>query len=359
VSHINRKSFMAELRSLLVFMDGEDRARILTRYEAMFEEAGPEGEDALIRCFGSPVRQVLAIEKEYREALDRGETPFAEERAAAPAPAPAPEESVPEAYGDTAVESFEEVFAASPEETPAPEPIPELDEAAWEPDGEETPEEAVTEAAPEETIPEETPAEEVPAEEPAAEEVPEEEVPEEEPEEPASASEEEEEPAAVPTPDRPEPSQEEENAEFVEDDEDDEEDDEGYDEEDDEEDDEDRDRPGAGRVIAAVLVTIPMLILWVLGFGVSLVLGLAVITAAAGIALAGGYLAGYVFSGVMTFLPDLLLVGGGALVCFALALLLLWLGLWIMLGGCILTVKISASAYRGILGRKKGDEAYG
>lgn len=366
MSLINKKSFMAELRSLLAFMDGEDRARVLNRYEAMFEEAGPEGEEALIRCFGSPVRQVLAIEREYREAVDKGEMPFAEERAAVPAPAPAAAESVPEAYEDTAVESFEEVFASAPEEIPPKEPIPELDETAWEPDREETQEDAGTGAPPEEAVPEETPVEGSPAEEPSPEEPITEEAQEEVTEEeaaaePAPALEEDEEPTAVPAPDLLESSEEDKGLTEDEDEEEpaEEEDTEGKDEEDEDDEDEDAEGPGAGRVIGAILVTIPLILLWALGFGISLALGLAVIAAAAALALAGGYLGGYVFSGVMTFLPDLLLVGGGALVCFALALLLLWLGLWIMLGGCILTVKLSASVYRGILGKKKGDETRG
>ena len=58
---LNRKSFMAELRSLLAFLDAAERDRVLSRYERMFDEAGAEGEAAVIRCFGSPVRQVLQI----------------------------------------------------------------------------------------------------------------------------------------------------------------------------------------------------------------------------------------------------------------------------------------------------------
>ena len=75
---MNRKSFMAELRSLLAFLDAAERDRVLSRYERMFDEAGPEGEAAVVRCFGSPVRQVLQIEREYREAVASGETPFAD-----------------------------------------------------------------------------------------------------------------------------------------------------------------------------------------------------------------------------------------------------------------------------------------
>ena len=53
-------------------------------------------------------------------------------------------------------------------------------------------------------------------------------------------------------------------------------------------------------------------------------------------------------------MPDMLLVAGTALVFFAAALFLVWLGLWIAIGGSILTVRLSGAIYRGILG-KKGD----
>ena len=38
---MNRKSFMAELRSLLAFLDAAERERVLNLYERMFDEAGP------------------------------------------------------------------------------------------------------------------------------------------------------------------------------------------------------------------------------------------------------------------------------------------------------------------------------
>ena len=59
------------------------------------------------------------------------------------------------------------------------------------------------------------------------------------------------------------------------------------------------------------------------------------------------------FSGVITFMPDMMLVAGAALVCFALALLLVWAGIWIAVGGVILTVRFARSIYRGILGKKE------
>ena len=114
--------------------------------------------------------------------------------------------------------------------------------------------------------------------------------------------------------------------------------------------------PSGGRVFGAVLVTIPMIAVWVILIGISLLLGAAVIAVAAAFCFAGVYLAGYIFSGMFTFTPDLLMVIGGALIAFALALLFMWLGLWIAIGGIIDTVKLSRSIYRGILGKKKEEK---
>ena len=122
---INRKSFINELRNLLAFMEPDERARAVARYEAMFDEAGEDGEEGLIRCLGSPVRLVLQREKEYREALNNGETPFPDGVPVEKAPAE-PEGILP----GVEVVSFEEVFdpeaapGAEPEKAAEPEPPP-------------------------------------------------------------------------------------------------------------------------------------------------------------------------------------------------------------------------------------------
>ena len=140
---LNRKSFMAELRSLLAFLDAAERDRVLNRYERMFDEAGPEGETTVVRCFGSPVRQVLQIEREYREAVANGETPFADGEAAGPEETEAPEEteiieeeytgahilaeeSEPEAEEPLPEDLPEELIEEQPEELPEPEPEEEI-----------------------------------------------------------------------------------------------------------------------------------------------------------------------------------------------------------------------------------------
>ena len=429
---MNRKSFMAELRSLLAFLDAAERDSVLNRYERMFDEAGPEGETTVVRCFGSPVRQVLQIEREYREAVANGETPFADGEAAGPEETEAPEEteiieeeytgahiraegSEPEAEEPLPEDRPEEFIEEQPEE-PLPEPEPE-EEIAAEPEPavlpeidldeldfsdlgltftkkpaapvmpvapEEEPEEEAGETPeepteneeplpleplyPEEVLPEEEadkpahPDAEEPAGEPAdgaAEETADEAPAESEPEMP-----EPEEPEEPETPDGAEnvseilpeeesfPEEAEEAAEAEEPAEEPE-----AEEEYEYEEIETRRPVSGGRAFAAVVVTIPMLAVWVLLFGLSLALGIAVLGIGAALLAAGVYLTGYVFNGAIVRMPDLLLTAGATLAAFALALLLLWTGISIAVAGCTLTVRLTRSIYRAILYPKKGEDA--
>lgn len=425
---MNRKSFMAELRSLLAFLDAAERDRVLNRYERMFDEAGPEGETTVVRCFGSPVRQVLQIEREYREAVANGETPFADGEAAGPEETEAPEEteiieeeytgahilaeeSEPEAEEplpeDLPEELIEELPEPEPEEEIAAEPEPavlpeiDLDELDFSDLGltftkkpaapvmpaapEEEPEEEAGETPdgpakdeeplpleplyPEELLPEEEadkpapPDAEEPAGEPAdgaaeetADETPAEPEPEmlepetepEEPETPDGAEDVSENlPAEESFPEEAEEAAEaEEPAEEPE-----------AEEEYEYEEIETRRPVSGGRAFAAVVVTIPMLAVWVLLFGLSLALGIAVLGIGAALLAAGVYLTGYVFNGAIVRMPDLLLTAGTTLAAFALALLLLWTGISIAVAGCTLTVRLTRSIYRAILYPKKGEDA--
>lgn len=420
---LNRKSFMAELRSLLAFLDVAERDRVLNRYERMFDEAGPEGETTVVRCFGSPVRQVLQIEREYREAVANGETPFADGEAAGPEETEAPEEteiieeeytgvhilaeeSEPETEEPLPEDLPEELIEEQPEE-PLPEPEPEeeiaaepeidLDELDFsdlgltftkkpaapvmpaapeeEPEEEagETPEEPAEDKEPlplgplypEEVLPEEEadkpahPDAEEPAGEPA--DVAAEETADEAPAEPEPEMPEPEEPEEPETPDGAEdvsenlPAEEsfpEEAAEAEEPAEEPE-----AEEEYEYEEIETRRPVSGGRAFAAVVVTIPMLAVWVLLFGLSLALGIAVLGIGAALLAAGVYLTGYVFNGAIVRIPDLLLTAGATLAAFALALLLLWTGISIAVAGCTLTVRLTRSIYRAILYPKKGEDA--
>ena len=449
---MNRKSFMAELRSLLAFLDAAERDRVLNRYERMFDEAGPEGETTVVRCFGSPVRQVLQIERESREAVANGETPFADGEAAGPEETEAPEEteiieeeytgahilaeeSEPEAEEPLPEDLPEELIEEQPEELPEPEPeeeiaaepepavLPEidLDELDFSDLGltfTKKPAAPVMPAAPEEEPEEETgetpdgpaedeeplpleplyPEEILPDDEPrriesadeilgalladaAAELLPEEEADKPAPpdaEEPAgepadgAAEETADEAPAEPEPEMPEPEEPEtpdgaedvsenlpaeesfpEEAEEAEEPAEEPEAEEEYEYEEIE-----TRRPvSGGRAFAAVVVTIPMLAVWVLLFGLSLALGIAVLGIGAALLAAGVYLTGYVFNGAIVRMPDLLLTAGATLAAFALALLLLWTGISIAVAGCTLTVRLTRSIYRAILYPKKGEDA--
>lgn len=430
---LNRKSFMAELRSLLAFLDAAERDRVLNRYERMFDEAGPEGETTVVRCFGSPVRQVLQIEREYREAVANGETPFADGEAAGPEETEAPEEteiieeeytgahilaeeSEPEAEEPLLEDLPEELIEEQPEEL-LPEPEPE-EEIAAEPEPAVLPEIDLDEldfsdlgltftkkpAAPVmPAAPEEEPEEEAgettdgPAEDeeplPLEPLYPEELLPEEEADKPAhpdaeepagepadgAAEETADEAPAEPEPEMPEPETEPEEPEtpdgaedvsenlpaaesFPEETEEAAEAEEPADEPEAEEEYEYEEietrRPvSGGRAFAAVVVTIPMLAVWVLLFGLSLALGIAVLGIGAALLAAGVYLTGYVFNGAIVRMPDLLLTAGATLAAFALALLLLWTGISIAVAGCTLTVRLTRSIYRAILYPKKGEDA--
>lgn len=449
---MNRKSFMAELRSLLAFLDAAERDRVLNRYERMFDEAGPEGETTVVRCFGSPVRQVLQIEREYREAVANGETPFADGEAAGPEETEAPEEteiieeeytgahirdeeSEPEAEEPLPEDLPEELIEELPEELPEPEPEEEiaaepeidLDELDFSDLGltfTKKPAAPVMPAAPEEELEEEAgetpeepaeneeplplepqyPEEVLPDDEPrriesadeildalladaAAELLPEEEADKPAPpdaEEPAgepadgAAEETADEAPAEPEPEMPEPEEPEEpetpdgaedvseippaEESFPEEEEEAAEAEEPAEEPEAEEEYEYEEietrRPvSGGRAFAAVVVTIPMLAVWVLLFGLSLALGIAVLGIGAALLAAGVYLTGYVFNGAIVRMPDLLLTAGATLAAFALALLLLWTGISIAVAGCTLTVRLTRSIYRAILYPKKGEDA--
>ena len=450
---------MAELRSLLAFLDAAERDRVLNRYERMFDEAGPEGETTVVRCFGSPVRQVLQIEREYREAVASGETPFADgydaaepERAEAPA-----EPEIMEEYagmhifsGETETETEEPLTEAAakkqPEEAlpaedtePAAEAAPaetepeaclpeiDLDELDFSDLGltftkkpaapvmpavpEETPEteESETPAMPaedeeplplgpqhsEDVLPDdglrralpvdgdfaalltEELAESLPGKETDGPAAPDEEKPQTEPENSAPAEETAPEAPIEPETELPEPEEPEtpdstksgdgflpEEESFSEETAGSEEAEEpaeepAVEEEYEYEEIEERHPVPGGRAFAAVVVTIPMLAVWALLFGLSLALGVTVLGVGAALAVAGVYLAGYVFNGAIVRMPDLLLTAGTALAVFALALLLVWAGISLAVAGCTLTVRLTRSIYRSILYPKKeanGDE---
>ena len=152
VTLINRQSYMAEVGNLLeLITDEETRARLIAQMEQMFDAA--EDEQTLIEQIGSPTKVAVAL-------IRYADTRKAEEEAAPEEPAEEP----------AAEEITEEVPAeeAQVEEAPAEEEIAAEEPAAEEPAAESLPEadfveDVMPETAFEEAIPQEA-AEEVPAE---------------------------------------------------------------------------------------------------------------------------------------------------------------------------------------------------
>ena len=113
-----------------------------------------------------------------------------------------------------------------------------------------------------------------------------------------------------------------------------------------------RSGPGAWRILAAILVTFPFIVLWIVSFAVFVALGIAVMALGFACCAAGIYLTGYVTGGKLGFMPDIMLVSGAALVLFGLALLFIWMGLWIAAGGFASVLHWTGSIYRSILKKK-------
>ena len=257
---------MAEMKALLSFMDAEDRLKVMRRYERRFDEVGREGETALIRELGSPVRQVLMVEKEYREREEAGLPGVADE-----------------VYEEEPT-VVEEVTDAEPT---VEEQAAEVMEALLAEEGREE----LIEAELPETV-EVCEEEEVPAEEEAAGE--------EEYEEKADEAE----------------------------------------------------APGTGRVIGAVALTPILIALALIGVALTAVLTAMAVLPGLGLGAAAAYLALYAFSS-MSFLPDIILVCGLAVVALALCIFLLWLGIWLLVEGIRLTIGLISGAYGKVL-RKGG-----
>lgn len=252
---------MAEMKALLSFMDAEDRLKVMRRYERRFDAAGREGEDALIRELGSPVRQILMIEKEYREREEAG-LPGIDD----------------EAYAEEAAVSETESLAA---------------EAAV------VMEKLLAEEAQEEFVPLEEPIDEEAAVEFDSEEA------------------EEEQPEA-------------------------------------EQDEEAEEAPGAGRVLGAVALTPVMIAVALISVAMTAALTALGILPGLGLGAAAVYLALYAFNS-MNFLPDILLVSGMAVVAVALCIFFLWLGIWLLVEGISLTIRLISRVYGKVL-RKGGAE---
>ena len=140
---LNKQRYLAELRRLLVFMTEEDREAAVTRFGALFDGAGPEGEEELLEQLGSPTKAAIDLSRRYAPGhVETVLPPLPEKKEPEPAPAPVPPKAKregifsafpefdPPAVGEEgevvpaeAPADGEEVPAA-PAEEPEPEPAP-------------------------------------------------------------------------------------------------------------------------------------------------------------------------------------------------------------------------------------------
>ena len=87
---MNKPQYLAELSQLLIFMTHADREKTLARYGALFDAAGPEGQDALLIKLGSTTRQAIRLSRIYDVAGYQDEELDSLEAEAKAPPAPKP-----------------------------------------------------------------------------------------------------------------------------------------------------------------------------------------------------------------------------------------------------------------------------
>lgn len=63
---LNKQRFLTELRRLLIFMTESDRNLTVNQYAAMFDEAGEQGEQALLEQLGSPTKLAISLSRGYQ-----------------------------------------------------------------------------------------------------------------------------------------------------------------------------------------------------------------------------------------------------------------------------------------------------
>ena len=87
---MNKPQYLAELSQLLIFMTRADREETLSRFEALFDKAGPDGEEVLLSKIGSPTRQAIRLSRTYDPANFTDE--LLDSLEAEPVPEPEPED---------------------------------------------------------------------------------------------------------------------------------------------------------------------------------------------------------------------------------------------------------------------------
>ena len=149
---MNKQRYLAELEQLLVFMTRADREQTIHRYGAMFDDAGPNGEEALADELGSPTRVAIRLSRDYIPGqLDASAAPASAADRPDETAAPAPVQELTLALDDLPQFELPEMDLPGQEpqpesepQTPAPEkpaPAPRKEPRDWrvipleEPDG--------------------------------------------------------------------------------------------------------------------------------------------------------------------------------------------------------------------------------
>lgn len=352
---MNRQRYMAELSKLLAFMFKEDKEDILAQYNKMLDEA--EDEQAMLESFGSPTRLAVTISRTYKrserklsveaDSKDDGSTgesamPFAPAAAKVKEPESAPKETTL-SYADIIEEirrekaqeegiEYKPIFFNEPE----PEPMPETPAVEEQPPAEETVSEtpAETEAPAEaETTdeqPEETAAEEETPEKAAPETV--EAAPETEKQPEKDGKTENEAPAEDEAPAETEsdsaldePSDETSEEELEEEESPEDESEEIFAELDEIEqpEEETRYKTNVALLILYLIFAIPVGVVLV---AAAIVLGLLLLAFGAGLIASALKIAGFAFS-MFNIFADIMLCAGASLIAFAVALVIIWLGI--------------------------------
>jgi hypothetical protein len=104
----------------------------------------------------------------------------------------------------------------------------------------------------------------------------------------------------------------------------------------------------AWRKLLAVLLTVPLLPLTMLALALSLAVCAIPMASGAGLGACGVYLIAFGIV-VMDFLPDILMLVGAGLASAAVALVLVWFGLWLLILGIRCILNILRAIYRGVL----------
>ncbi len=131
---MNKPQYLAELNRLLIFMTRADREQTLDRYGALFDKAGPAGQEALLSRIGSPTRVAIRLSRTYEpgsindellSSLEDDSLLEPEPEEEAPDGEPSPDEPlVEDELPEYDLPELPDLPDLPEQETPAPEPEP-------------------------------------------------------------------------------------------------------------------------------------------------------------------------------------------------------------------------------------------